>query len=114
MGEIHEPAPVLLIVALTSRHDTALDWARERIPSQHGPLALTSDAFDFTETDYYAATMGGDLKKQFVACQRLIDPGELARIKCDTNAWETEYAALDRHPESRPLNLDPGYITPAK
>jgi hypothetical protein len=58
--------------------------------------------------------MGADLKKQFIACERLIDPGELARIKRETNHWEAEYATLGRHPEPRPLNLDPGYITPAK
>jgi hypothetical protein len=73
-----------------------------------------SEPFDFTETDYYAATMGSGLKKQFFAFERLVDPGSLADIKCQTNLWEAEYAALGRHVEPRPLNLDPGYITPAK
>ena len=40
--------------------------------------------------------------------------GRLADIKRQTNAWEAEYAALGLHPEPRPLNLDPGYITLAK
>jgi len=114
MGEIHDPDPVLLIVAASSRHDAALAWARERIEQSFGPLALVSDAFAFTETDYYAATMGTGLKKQFLACERLVDPHDLAEIKQATNRWEAEYAALAIHPESRPLNLDPGYITPAK
>jgi hypothetical protein len=114
MGDIHDPDAVLLLVAASSRHSAALNWARERIERQFGPLALVSEAFDFTETAYYTASMGQDLKKQFVACEQLIDPGELARIKCETNAWEVEYAALGRHTEPRPLNLDPGYITPAK
>ncbi len=114
MGEIHEPTPVLLIVAVSSRYAAALEWARDRIGAKMGSIALTSDAFDFTETDYYSATMGGELKKQFVACERLVDPGDLPRIKCETNAWEAEYAALGLHAEPRPLNLDPGYITPAK
>ena len=89
-------------------------WAREQCDQQFGPIALASDAFDFTETDYYAATMGADLKKQFLAFERLIDPAALADIKRQTNEWEAEYAALGRHAEPRPLNLDPGYITPAK
>lgn len=114
MGNIHSPTPVLLIIAVTSRHVAALEWARNRIALQHGPLAVTSDAFDFTETEYYTATMGDDLKKQFVACATLIDPGDLATIKRTTNAWEAEYSSLGRHAEPRPLNLDPGYITPAK
>ncbi|MEX2091532.1 MAG: DUF4416 family protein [Pirellulales bacterium] len=114
MGDIHEPDAVLLLFALSSRHEAALDWACERMEQHFGPLALVSDAFDFTETEYYATTMGEGLKKQFIACERQIDPGELGRIKRETNAWENEYAALGQHAEPRPLNLDPGYITPAK
>src|SRR3990172_4971932 len=113
MGDIHDPDPVLLFVALSSRHESALDWARERIEATYGQIALASDAFAFTETDYYTATMGADLKKQFIACERPVDPGELAGAKRETNVWEAEYAGLGRHAESRPLNLDPGYITPA-
>jgi hypothetical protein len=114
MGEIYEPSPVLLIVAASSRYAAALDWARERSVKQFGQVALASDAFDFTETDYYTPTMGADLKKQFFAFERLIDAAALADIKRQTNQWEAEYAALGRHAEPRPLNLDPGYITPAK
>jgi hypothetical protein len=73
----------------------------------YGPIALASDAFDFTETEYYAATMGAELKKQFITFERPIDPGELASIKNQTNALEREFATIGNHPESRPLNLDP-------
>src|SRR4051812_4090058 len=114
MGEIHAPAPALLIFAASSRYEAALDWARDRAVQVHGPIAFLSQPFDFTETEYYAATMGIGLKKQFFAFKRLIDSAQLAGIKRHTNDWETEYAALGRHPEPRPLNLDPGYITPAK
>jgi len=114
MGDISEQAPVMLLVGVVSRHDAARDCAREIAIRHHGPIALSSDAFDFTETDYYAATMGTGLKKQFLAFERLVDPGALAGIKCQTNEWEAEYAALGKHVEPRPLNLDPGYITPAK
>ena len=114
MGQIQEPAPVLLIIAASSRYEAALDWDRDRARELYGTLALISAPFDFTETDYYTATMGTELKKQFIAFERRIDPSELATIKRTANDWEAEYAALSRHPEPRPLNLDPGYITPAK
>ncbi len=114
MGEIHVPTPVLLIVAATSRHDAALAWSRERCAESYGPVKFASVAFDFSETDYYTPTMGAGLKKQFFAFGTLIDPAELARIKRQTNNWEAAYVALGRHPEPRPLNLDPGYLTPAK
>jgi hypothetical protein len=114
MGEVHSPTLVVLLVAVVSRYPEALRWARERAEQQHGAVSLTSDAFDFTETDYYTPTMGAQLKKQFLTFERLIDPEELATIKRRTNEWEAEYAALGHHPEPRPLNLDPGYITAAK
>jgi hypothetical protein len=114
MGEIQPTAPVLLVIAAISRCAEALDWACQRCARIHGPIVIASDAFDFTETDYYSATMGTELKKQFLAFERLIDPAALPEIKRVTNQWELEYAATGRHPEPRPLNLDPGYITPAK
>jgi hypothetical protein len=58
--------------------------------------------------------MGTELKKQFLAFERLIDPAALAEIKQATNDWEADYVAHSSHAEPRPLNLDPGYITPAK
>jgi len=114
MGDIHQPTPVLLLVAVSSRYDEALAWAEQRGVEHFGTLLLKSEAFQFTETDYYTETMGKGLMKQFLAFERLIDPGELAGIKCRTNQWEAEYAQLGRHPEPRPLNLDPGYLTLAK
>jgi hypothetical protein len=114
MGEIHQPDAVMLIVAASSRHDGALAWARARVEREFGADLLVSDAFDFTETDYYTATMGAGLKKQFITCERLVDPGELPRIKRATNAWEAAYASQASHAETRPLNLDPGYVTAAK
>ena len=114
MGDIHEPTPVLLLIAVSSRHDEALAWAETRAIEQFGPLALKSEAYSFTETDYYASTMGDDLKKQFLTFERQINPGELASVKCLTNEWEAEYTVFGRHDEPRPLNLDPGYVTLAK
>jgi hypothetical protein len=114
MGDIHPPAPVIFLLAASSRYEEALDWARERCAEQHGPVILSSEPFEFIETDYYTATMGAGLKKQFLAFERLIDSAELANIKRETNNFEVEYAALRRHAEPRPLNLDPGYLTPAK
>lgn len=114
MGEIHEPRSVLLLIAVSSRYAEALAWAEQQSSATYGPVRLASDAFDFKETDYYADTMGTELKKQFLAFDLLLDPGELPKIKRQTNAWEQEYAKSSDHPEARPLNLDPGYLTLAK
>ena len=114
MGDI-QPAPrVLLLLAMFSRHEEAFDWTRQRCEAQWGPIALTSERFDFVETSYYNAQMGEGLKKQLVAFENAIDPAELASIKHCTNAWEEEYRLEAGHEEPRPLNLDPGYLTEAK
>jgi hypothetical protein len=114
MGNIIPHPPVLLTVAAFSRYFEALDWARERISAEWGPIALESSRYAFTETDYYEPTMGPGLKKTFFACQERIDPARLPELKLTANAWEAEYAQLGRHAEPRPLNLDPGYLTLAK
>jgi len=114
MGDIGKPAPVLLLLAAFSRHDDALDWARQRAAAVWGPIALASEMFAFVETEYYAATMGAGIKKCFWAFERLVEPADLVAHKLATNEWEAEYARLGRAAEARPLNLDPGYLTPAK
>lgn len=114
MGEPHPPSPALLVIAASSRYDDAFAWGLRQAEREFGPIAAVSDAFDFTETNYYAAEMGQDLKKQFWSFTHLIDPGRLAAIKLTTNLWEAEYAGAGLHPEPRPLNLDPGYVTLAK
>lgn len=114
MGEIGSHAQVVQLVAAFSRYAEALAWAQERIESAWGRIALSSEAFDFRETRYYEPTMGPELKKQFWALAQPFEPARLVEIKHQTNAWEAEYAGRMKHVEPRPLNLDPGYITPAK
>jgi len=114
MGEIGEPAPVMLILAAFSRYTEVLDWAQERAEATWGTIALASPRFSFEETSYYEPTMGAGLKKCFWAFETLVDPGVLAQVKTQTNTWELEYAKGGGHGEPRPLNLDPGYLTPAK
>jgi Domain of unknown function (DUF4416) len=114
MGSISTPSSALLILAAFSRHDSALAWARQTAELAWGPVALASPAFDFTETEYYQASMGAGLKKQFLAFMHPVDPERLIDCKLESNVWEAQYAALKTHDEPRPLNLDPGYITLAK
>lgn len=114
MGHVRTHRPVLAIVAAFSRYEEALHWARERAESTWGPVALESPQFDFSETRFYQATMGTDLKKMFFAFSRLMDPADLAARKLLANQWETECSHQKAWTEPRPLNLDPGYLTEAK
>ncbi len=114
MAEPKAPSPVLRILAAVGRYDEALVWARGRAVAAWGPVALESPPLEFGQTHYYDATMGPGLRKVFFAFAGLADPADLAEWKLSTNAWEAEYAAAWRHPERRPLNLDPGYLTLGK
>jgi len=104
----------MLLLAAFSRYAPALAWAGDRAAAAWGNVALESPVFEFHQTDYYRPTMGPDLRKVFLAFDRLIDPGCLAEVKVQTNAWEAEYARSAGHAEPRPLNLDPGYLTLGK
>lgn len=114
MGDIRQIPPALLIVAVSSRYDDALEWAEQACTAEYGALIAKSEAFAFTETSYYESTMGTQLKKQFLAFEKLIDPAVLPSIKRRTNQMEAEYAESVAVPEVRPLNLDPGYICESK
>ena len=115
MGEVQIHKPVLLIAAVSSRYDSAIDnWFRETASTTWGPIALESPLFDFTETSYYEETMGTNLKKQLFAFERLIDPATVTKSKLQSNRWESDYIAANEHAEQRPLNIDPGYISEAK
>lgn len=102
------------LVAIFSRHESVLDWAMEKIATQWGKIALASPRFDHSETDYYVAEMGTGLIKQFLLVDGWYDPALLPKSKLQSNAWEAELTQSSDYAESRPLNIDPGYITLAK
>jgi hypothetical protein len=114
MGHASDHYPVLLFLAAFSRHDQALQWARQRSSEAWGDVALSSEVLPFNFTDYYEPSMGAGLKKVLLAFEGLIDPAQIAALKHQTNQWEDDYRRISGHPEARPLNLDPGYVTYAK
>lgn len=112
MAEVHEPEPVLPIVALLARDEGALEAARGAAARIVGPLDFVSPVFPFEWTSYYEAEMGAALLRQLVAAGRLADPGELGGWKL--RAQEEEAAISRAQGGGRPANLDPGYIAGAK
>jgi Domain of unknown function (DUF4416) len=114
MAETRVNSPALLVVAVFSRHDNALSWARQRLERDYGPIAATSPPFAFNQTKYYEQTMGQDLIKQLLCFEQLVDQAQLAAIKLHTNQLEGELAAKGDFSEPRPVNLDPGLLTLGK
>ena len=114
MGAISSPPPAKLIVGMLSGRRELLTEAAERLARDYGPIDLTSEATSFDFTHYYDKQMGPNLLRQFVAFERTICPGELARIKRAANDVEDEFAAARTGDPTRPVNLDPGYVTESK
>src|SRR5262245_47582163 len=108
------PVPVLLVVAVFSRHKEALEWAQEQLEAIYGPLGLASPLFEFNQTTYYEPTMGAGLRKRFLAFHDLVAADCLPKVKHQTNELERQCLASGRYPEPRPLNLDPGILSLGK
>jgi hypothetical protein len=113
MGQARQPQPVLLVVAVFSRHGPALAWADAELQRLYGPVGFASLPFEFTQTRYYEQTMGAGLRKQFLAFG-LVPADSLAAVKRQTDALEMRLATAGTYPEPRPLNLDPGILSLGK
>jgi len=108
-----KPPPVKLICGMIVSRTDLFDQARARLEQAFGPVGAVSEVFNFDLTHYYDDQMGSPLYRRFVCFADVADPSTLAEAKLKTNAIEAEFAArYDFAP--RPINLDVGYIEPAK
>ena len=115
MAQCRPPQPAKLIVAMLSAYPGALAAAESELAEMLGPVDLRSDVTAHEFTAYYRDEMGHPLLRYFLSFERLIDPVELRAIKRQTNELEQRLADSREWPEvARPVNLDPGYVTPAK
>jgi uncharacterized protein DUF4416 len=104
----------LLVVAIFSRHQSALEWTRQRLTQIFGPIGLSDEPFAFQHTEYYAATMGLGLLKQIIAFRNLVPLASLADRKRSAIVLENELKESRQFPEERPVNIDPGLLTLGK
>ncbi|NIA21906.1 MAG: DUF4416 family protein [Anaerolineaceae bacterium] len=114
MADIREPEPVKLLVAMLSAYPGALAAAESELIEAYGPADLQSEITAHEFTGYYRDEMGHPLMRYFVSFDRLIEPGRLANIKRRCNELERQFADSGEWDAARPVNLDPGYVTPAK
>jgi len=107
---IHRPKPVQLVVGMLSGIPGEFEAAKELLQRRFGPVESESDFFPFDVTHYYDEEMGTPIQRQFLSFARLVDPGELAAIKCFANELEAQRARERGGEPRRPVNLDPGYV----
>lgn len=100
----------VLFVGMLSGYPELFDVVTRFLVRKFGPVHLESKVVPFDFTDYYTPEMGGGLQRKFVAFQRSIFPNRISEIKVFTNSLERKYCKEGK----RRINLDPGYLTPAK
>jgi len=114
MWELKDPKPVKLVIGILAANKNCLNTAIEALKAEFSRIDLTSDIWPFTQTDYYKEQIGENILRQFVSIEKLIDPGQLAKIKHKTNELERKLAKQLALNVPRPVNLDPGIIEPSK
>ena len=112
MGQIKSHPPVKLIVGIITAMPDLLLAVHQRLAERFGRIDFISELLPFDYTTYYEAEMGKALKRQFVSLKTLISPDELTSTKHFSNVVEGEFVTGDA--VTRPINLDPGYISAAK
>ena len=99
---------------MISGNEDLFDAAVESMAGDFGPVDLNSEIIPFDLTEYYNDEMGSSLWRKFVAFEPLAGPKVLCEAKHRTNEIEAEIA--DGFPDDapRPINIDIGYVAPAK
>lgn len=110
MGKIANVQPVKLFIGILSTRPDIFLKVQEILSNKYGALDKQTSLWPFEFTDYYAQEMGSPLLRQFITFQSLIDPKMLKDIKLYTNQLEEALVNIYA-PPSRPINLDPGYLS---
>jgi len=100
------PQAAKLIIGVFTGNKEVLIPVLQTLTGMFGEIDLMSDWLPFDYTAYYAPEMGEALFRRMTTFKPLIDQGDLAAIKCRTNAIEREFSE-DGH---RRVNIDPGYL----
>ena len=110
MGQLKEVWPVKVLAGLLSREVALFETVILELEREWGPVDQQSELMEFNFTRYYKEELGNDLKRLFISFAGLVDPGRLPKMKLFTNHIEDKLSINGR----RRVNIDPGYITPAR
>lgn len=114
MGIVREPELVKLFVGVLAGRQEWLARVERDLAGKYGAILHRSPLFAFACTDYYEPQMGPELKRRFYSFEVPFEPERLWELKLETNAYESGFEAAPREGVARPVNCDPGYVTPAK
>jgi len=110
MGIPKSPERALLFIgALFSKEDFYFKALRI-IKESFGEIIMEGPMLSWEFSDHYKDELGGPVYRRFVFFRDLIEQDKLTSIKLTTN-WIENRLSFDG---KRNINLDPGYLTPAK
>ncbi len=115
MAEAAAVSKVKLICGMISADRGLFDEAAGALSPVFGQVDVTSEVMDFDFTHYYDREMGSPLYRRFVSFADLMPPDAIIEIKLLANALECDFASRRAAlGPPRPINIDPGYVEPAK
>lgn len=114
MAEPREAEKAKLFCGILTRYELLFEEAEAELTHLFGRIETRSEIMPFNVTDYYSETMGSPLLRRFVSFSHLIEQERLWEIKLKTNAVEKRFAEEGGFEVARPINIDPGYITPSR
>ncbi|MFH1415883.1 MAG: DUF4416 family protein [Elusimicrobiota bacterium] len=106
----HHVQKVKLIAGLILAKEAPADEIKACMCSEFGDTDYSSMTIDFDYTDYYFKEMGRPLWRKFFSFRDLIDPTRLPAVKNITRKIEDKFSIGG----NRTVNIDPGYLEPAK
>ncbi|MCE5312157.1 MAG: DUF4416 family protein [Nitrospiraceae bacterium] len=110
MANIRQPDITIPFAGILYSSEEQCEKAVEMLESKFGEIVAQSPVYNWEHTDYYKDELGDNIKRRFFIFRNPIDPSELSSIKIRTNEMEQLLSIGDK----RTVNIDPGYMTPAK
>jgi hypothetical protein len=114
MATPRPPEHALFFVGILASGTRELAHAADALGREFGAPAVGSPIWSFDNTAYYLDELGSAPVRAFLAWDGLFPSDQVGHRKIITNRLETELSAVLGGSLSRPVNLDPGYLTLAK
>ncbi|MFW6139638.1 MAG: DUF4416 family protein [Spirochaetota bacterium] len=111
MGQVGIPPRAIIFTGIIRNPVQEKEAVYQTLQDLFGKIILKSAPFSFEETDYYTQEMGGELVREYVGFDCLINMDDITKIKLKTNRIERNIFLENG---KRLVNIDPGYATSGK
>jgi hypothetical protein len=110
MGTRRPPQKAILLVGALFSNEDYYIAALQRLEEKFGEMIMESPKAEWDFSEYYKRELGTPIYRRFVFFKESIEKESLPEIKAATNEIEKLLSTDGK----RNINLDPGYLTPAK